>query len=178
MGWSWRARNRSHRAEVQRHWYELNREFAIQKTIAWQRENRVRRNVYLRGRRARLTTEGWTAEEFAQATALLTGACAYCGSTGKLTLDHVVPLARGGVHRIENLVAACKPCNTRKHARDELEFRALLALEALIEGRRRRLGERRTPYRVRRPCRDPRQGHVASSDTHVGSCNVRWMLAA
>ena len=99
------------------------------------------------------------------------------GSTDNLTLDHVIPLARGGQHRVENLVAACKPCNSRKHARDALEFRALLALEAFIDGRRRRLSEPYAPYRARRQCRDPRQERVAFRDTNVGSCNVRWSAA-
>jgi 5-methylcytosine-specific restriction endonuclease McrA len=41
--------------------------------------------------------------------------CQYCGKqTHDLTLDHVVPRHRGGVHTWENLVAACKACNHRK----------------------------------------------------------------
>lgn len=175
--WSWQVRNRAHRAEIHRRWYELNREAVIRKTVEWQRENRVRRNVYLRGRRERISSEHWTADDFDRAAALLDGACSYCGSTDNLTLDHVVPLARGGQHRVENLVAACKPCNSRKHAREELEFRALLALEAFIEGRRRRLSEAQTPYCAAWSCRDPRQERVAICDTNVGSCNVRWQAA-
>ena len=91
--------------------------------------------------------------------------------------DHVVPLSRGGAHAVANLVAGCKPCNSRKGARDELEFRALLALEEFIDAHRRRLGEPDTPYRVRRACRDPRQERVAIRDRHVGSCDVRWQAA-
>lgn len=40
--------------------------------------------------------------------------CVYCPATEDLTLDHVVPLARGGVHSEENLVVACRPCNSSK----------------------------------------------------------------
>jgi 5-methylcytosine-specific restriction enzyme A len=45
------------------------------------------------------------------------GICAYCGkriSARELTLDHVVPLARGGRSVKGNVVAACKECNNRK----------------------------------------------------------------
>jgi 5-methylcytosine-specific restriction enzyme A len=45
------------------------------------------------------------------------GICAYCGkriSPRELTLDHVVPLARGGRSVKGNVVAACKECNNRK----------------------------------------------------------------
>jgi 5-methylcytosine-specific restriction endonuclease McrA len=44
-------------------------------------------------------------------------ACQYCGvvfSTGKLTLDHVLPRSRGGRDTWENLVACCDSCNHRK----------------------------------------------------------------
>ncbi len=41
--------------------------------------------------------------------------CGYCGSsTGKLTLDHIVPRSRGGESVWENVVASCAPCNRRK----------------------------------------------------------------
>lgn len=44
-------------------------------------------------------------------------ACQYCGATGDLTFDHVVPRARGGRTSWENVVAACAPCNLRKGAK-------------------------------------------------------------
>ncbi len=43
--------------------------------------------------------------------------CQYCGSTGELTFDHVVPRARGGKTSWENVVAACSKCNLKKGAR-------------------------------------------------------------
>lgn len=41
--------------------------------------------------------------------------CAYCAATGKLTMDHVDPLAKGGAHDVANVVPACGSCNSRKH---------------------------------------------------------------
>jgi len=46
--------------------------------------------------------------------------CQYCGVRGdarSLTIDHVMPLSRGGPWSWENLVVACKRCNSRKAAR-------------------------------------------------------------
>lgn len=42
--------------------------------------------------------------------------CQYCGSAkgNKLTIDHVVPVSRGGKSTFENCVAACKHCNSLK----------------------------------------------------------------
>lgn len=44
--------------------------------------------------------------------------CQYCGMRSHdLTLDHVIPRHRGGQHRWENLVSACKTCNHKKGGR-------------------------------------------------------------
>ncbi|KAI4341173.1 hypothetical protein MLD38_025930 [Melastoma candidum] len=40
--------------------------------------------------------------------------CQYCRSRENLTVDHVLPVARGGEWKWENLVAACARCNSRK----------------------------------------------------------------
>lgn len=45
------------------------------------------------------------------------GVCYYCGrptAPAELTMDHVVPLSRGGKSTKGNLVPACKDCNNRK----------------------------------------------------------------
>lgn len=42
--------------------------------------------------------------------------CAYCGKECYLTMDHVIPLSKGGKHVIENIVPACSECNTKKGA--------------------------------------------------------------
>lgn len=41
--------------------------------------------------------------------------CHYCGQTASEP-DHFVPLARGGLHCRDNVVPACKPCNSSKCA--------------------------------------------------------------
>ena len=44
--------------------------------------------------------------------------CAYCHRpTKRLTVDHVVPISRGGRNEISNIVPACRSCNSRKGAR-------------------------------------------------------------
>ena len=42
--------------------------------------------------------------------------CQYCGNAAE-NIDHVVPRSRGGTHTWDNVVAACRPCNTRKEDR-------------------------------------------------------------
>jgi len=40
--------------------------------------------------------------------------CQYCQSNSKLTIDHIIPVSRGGKTEFENCVAACQTCNNRK----------------------------------------------------------------
>ena len=42
--------------------------------------------------------------------------CQYCGTTAE-NVDHVIPRSRGGTHTWDNVVAACKRCNSRKENR-------------------------------------------------------------
>ncbi|MGB9731328.1 MULTISPECIES: HNH endonuclease [Calditerrivibrio] len=45
------------------------------------------------------------------------GVCYYCGKKvppGELTMDHIVPLSRGGKSTKGNIVPACKECNNKK----------------------------------------------------------------
>ena len=53
------------------------------------------------------------------------GRCQYCAGPAE-SIDHVVPRSRGGQHVWENVVAACRACNTRK--RDRLLSETPMAL--------------------------------------------------
>lgn len=50
--------------------------------------------------------------------------CYWCSNkrAKEYTVDHYVPLSKGGRHIIGNLVIACRPCNVRKNAKDPLDF--------------------------------------------------------
>lgn len=45
------------------------------------------------------------------------GACRYCGSCFDPTFDHIVPRCQGGLTTTENLVVACRGCNSKKGGR-------------------------------------------------------------
>ena len=53
-------------------------------------------------RRAVFARDGWS--------------CQYCGSAAE-NVDHVIPKSRGGRHVWENVVAACRRCNSKKENR-------------------------------------------------------------
>ena len=56
-----------------------------------------------------------------------TGVCYYCRRQvghKALTMDHLVPLGRGGVSSRGNVVPACKDCNNRKKHLLPIEWQA------------------------------------------------------
>ena len=64
----------------------------------------------------------WSEQQW-QTVCWVFGGCAYCGSQGVLTIDHVDPRCLGGAHVPENLVPACKHCNCSKNMRPLEQWR-------------------------------------------------------
>ncbi len=57
------------------------------------------------------------------------GKCYYCGKKvayKNITMDHVVPLTRGGRSTKDNLVPSCKKCNNTKKSMLPLEWQEYL----------------------------------------------------
>ena len=48
--------------------------------------------------------------------------CNYCGANENLTLDHIFPQKYGGQDNAENLIFACKFCNSSKGKKDLMEW--------------------------------------------------------
>lgn len=49
--------------------------------------------------------------------------CVYCGRVGgKLEVDHIVPISRGGTNEMSNLATACRRCNRQKKDKSEKAF--------------------------------------------------------
>lgn len=53
--------------------------------------------------------------------------CQNCGSKANLSIDHIIPLARGGSHTIGNLMTLCKSCNSSKGKKLLVEWKQDLA---------------------------------------------------
>jgi 5-methylcytosine-specific restriction endonuclease McrA len=68
-------------------------------------------------RRAVFARDGWV--------------CQYCGQSAE-NVDHVIPRSRGGEHSWDNVVAACRRCNSRKENRFPHEVGLRLARKPFI----------------------------------------------
>jgi len=49
--------------------------------------------------------------------------CFMCGATEGQTIDHKIPVVRGGSHGIGNFMTLCKSCNCKKHDRLFIEWK-------------------------------------------------------
>jgi 5-methylcytosine-specific restriction endonuclease McrA len=86
---------------------------------AWRRAHpEARRAIEVRRLARRIGAEGsHTATDWALLKAAYGNKCWRCGSTERLTEDHIVPLSRGGTNDIDNIAPLCGPCNSSKGAR-------------------------------------------------------------
>lgn len=125
---SWRQTNPTYNSvyyhankerEIERHriWRLNNLEYVRERHRVWFQVHPEARQVLQQRRRARkmglpktLTREQWIAIKSAYKQC-----CAYCGKKPKfLTQDHVVPISKGGGTVADNIVPACKSCNSKK----------------------------------------------------------------
>lgn len=131
---SHRRRSRRYRQEnpekvqISMHqWRILNRQRILDYNEQWRAANPEKAEAMARAaKRKRKAAKRCTVDAFAPPVTptntakrfwLFGDACAYCGSDGPLHLDHVVPLARGGLHTPSNLAPACQRCNLSKSAK-------------------------------------------------------------
>ncbi len=49
--------------------------------------------------------------------------CFQCGSMKDQSLDHIIPISRGGSHSVGNIMTLCLPCNKSKNAKLLVEWR-------------------------------------------------------
>ncbi len=130
----WRERNPEKAKQLCQDWYERNKEHYQEQKRKHRQENKEQIRQYGRQRRARKagakgshTYKEWEAklEEFHHL-------CAYCSgqlnalSSKDITEDHIIPLTRGGSDYIENIVPACRSCNSKKHGMTGEEYFILL----------------------------------------------------
>jgi len=56
--------------------------------------------------------------------------CVYCDGNNKLTIDHIIPVSRGGKSTFENCATACKSCNNKKGSRTPSEAKMYMSKQA------------------------------------------------
>lgn len=88
----------------------------------WVNEVKRKRRNFNKGVPVTLTKQEWQ-----DILLRFNHSCAYCGKHDvELVRDHAIPLSRGGGYTADNIVPACRSCNSRKHNKTADEFIACL----------------------------------------------------
>jgi 5-methylcytosine-specific restriction endonuclease McrA len=102
---NWAEKEREKRRLYHLKKYETDPEYRLyhrQKSKRRKAQERGSIGVHVKGKRIR--------ERFAQ----FGHQCAYCGATGDLQIEHLIPIAKGGAHVLGNILPACQRCNYSK----------------------------------------------------------------
>jgi 5-methylcytosine-specific restriction endonuclease McrA len=119
----WRAANRECDLERKRQWYRENRQRSRETTEAWKRAHPEAVAQHDDKKRAiRMAAPYYEAVDRTVVYQMHGGMCGVCLEFIDLTqtgfhVDHVIPLARGGVHAYINVQPAHPKCNIGKGAK-------------------------------------------------------------
>lgn len=115
---AWREANPDRARELVASWREANRDRERETRRAYRDANRDAIRALNNRRKARernVEVNDLTAAQWVSIVAAYEGRCAYCATTpDRITMDHVIPISKGGNHTASNVVPACGPCNFAK----------------------------------------------------------------
>lgn len=125
----WLQNNRTLKRRLDREWYEANKDHvrAYNRTPERREAHRLNARYQKAKRKAakEATVDPITREEWREIKASYLGLCVYCHkSLQRATMDHVVPLNRGGDHSGSNVVPSCRRCNRAKSDKPLVVFLA------------------------------------------------------
>lgn len=109
--------------ERSRQWRSQNPERQRKLVADWKIRSLEKVRGTTRRRALRLATSGIYEVTAKDERRLRSSPCFACGATSDITLDHAIPVSRGGRHSVGNLIPLCRTCNSRKSAKLWVEFR-------------------------------------------------------
>lgn len=127
----WQDQHRVRHQEANKRYRKRNPEKLRVKSLRWHQSNpekaaakrrkyhlshpEIKRDVDQRRRTRTARGRGISTPEWREIKQGTAGLCMYCACKATLTIDHIEPIARGGLHDPDNVVPACKSCNSSKN---------------------------------------------------------------
>jgi 5-methylcytosine-specific restriction endonuclease McrA len=110
--------------------YEQRRERARKSVQRWNQRYPEKRRAVMQAYRARRRLSSGTISptEWRDVCAKYGDKCLCCGADGPLTMDHVIPLSRGGSHSVDNIQPLCSTCNSKKYNKT-LDYRSNVVVQ-------------------------------------------------
>jgi 5-methylcytosine-specific restriction endonuclease McrA len=86
----------------------------------WRQKNKEKIRIYKIKRENKKINlpSNLTSEQWEKINKSFNNCCAYCGKSGKMTVEHFIPISKGGEFTINNILPVCLSCNSSKKDRD------------------------------------------------------------
>ena len=100
--------------------YEENKSKVLKSNKQWRKNNKDKSIIINQNRRARmnLLVSTLTELQWKQTKDFFNQCCCYCGKKLPLAQEHFISVAKGGNYSENNIVPACKSCNSYKSTKD------------------------------------------------------------
>ena len=125
---AWREKNKDWIKEYGKRYRKENKEILARRKKNYSDRNRDKCNTWSQKYKTRKQDlpASLTVEQWQKCVEHFNDSCAYCGKPHKrLAQEHFIPLSKGGEYAKDNIVPACRSCNSSKNNKDPLEwFRA------------------------------------------------------
>ncbi|NDB58916.1 HNH endonuclease [bacterium] len=137
----WRENNKDRVLASKKRSYEKNKDSILKANSEYRQENYERRIEIERASRERNRDKNRPSKNARQSVRnrlvssskyviiykdlkrIYSQPCFNCGSMNNQSLDHRIPLSRGGEHKIGNMLTLCQPCNASKHSKTIMEWK-------------------------------------------------------
>ncbi len=118
----WQDNNVVHMIEWRKNYYGKNKNKIKLNYKKWVSKNMFRK-LYLNAKRTRTMDKIIISKvQFNAILNMFDGGCCYCGEHKNRTIEHLIPVSKGGKSVYENLLLACWKCNSSKRDKDMEEW--------------------------------------------------------
>jgi len=123
-GLDWRSNHKEESREYDKKYFQDNKEKLMNWSKEYSRKNpeyAKRMKMLSKNRKYGVDHEVPDVKTIRKRMNIFKGCC-YCGTKEKLTMEHLMPISKGGDHSENNLFGACFSCNSSKQDRDFKEW--------------------------------------------------------
>ena len=112
----WQIKNPGKRKKYDKKYWENNREQINKRISEWAKSNPEKRRLHAKNRKYQIkgSRGNISIYQWKELCGKYNNRCLCCGKQTKLTIDHIIPISRGGDNCISNIQPLCNSCNASK----------------------------------------------------------------